>query len=94
MFLIHCTQLINLFYSRNEKIKHQSITGAASPYSRLSSTNEPQFELKLNITESQVVFVEDTSQWDTNAVILKVNIFTKENIFFLFILFFCYRAQL
>lgn len=30
------------------------------------------FELKLNITSSEVVLVEDTSQWDTNAVILKV----------------------
>ncbi|GLH07616.1 Vacuolar protein sorting-associated protein 13D [Gryllus bimaculatus] len=31
------------------------------------------FELKLNITSSEVVLVEDTSQWDTNAVILKSN---------------------
>ena len=29
------------------------------------------FELKLNITESELVLVEDTSLWDTNAVILK-----------------------
>ncbi|XP_014236722.1 vacuolar protein sorting-associated protein 13D isoform X1 [Trichogramma pretiosum] len=29
------------------------------------------FELKLNITESELVLVEDTSMWDTNAVILK-----------------------
>lgn len=29
------------------------------------------FELKLNITDSEVVVVEDTSLWDTNAVILK-----------------------
>ncbi|XP_054285267.1 intermembrane lipid transfer protein VPS13D-like [Macrosteles quadrilineatus] len=29
------------------------------------------FEMKLNITNSEIVFVEDTSQWDSNAVILK-----------------------
>lgn len=31
-----------------------------------------QFDLKLNITDSEIVVVEDTSQWDSNAVILKV----------------------
>ncbi|XP_025836301.1 vacuolar protein sorting-associated protein 13D [Agrilus planipennis] len=30
------------------------------------------FELKLNITDSEIVMVQDISQWDTNAVILKV----------------------
>lgn len=30
------------------------------------------FELKLNITDSEVIFVENMAQWDTNAVILKV----------------------
>lgn len=30
------------------------------------------FELKLNITDSELVVVEDTAQWDSNAVILKV----------------------
>ncbi|XP_075234181.1 vacuolar protein sorting 13D [Lycorma delicatula] len=29
------------------------------------------FEMKLNVTDSEVVVVEDTSQWDTNAVILR-----------------------
>lgn len=29
-------------------------------------------EFKLNVTDSELVVVEDTSQWDTNAVILKV----------------------
>lgn len=37
-----------------------------------------QLELKLNITESQLVLVEDASVWDTNAVILKVS---NKNIF-------------
>ncbi|XP_043480928.1 vacuolar protein sorting-associated protein 13D isoform X1 [Leptopilina heterotoma] len=35
-----------------------------------SSMREP-FDLKLNITDSELVIVEDTSMWDTNAVILK-----------------------
>lgn len=40
---------------------------------RHSNSEEPvPFELKLNITNSEIVFVEDTSQWDSNAVILKV----------------------
>lgn len=30
-------------------------------------------EIKLNVTDSEIVVVEDTSQWDTNAVIFKVN---------------------
>ncbi|XP_034948002.1 vacuolar protein sorting-associated protein 13D isoform X2 [Chelonus insularis] len=33
--------------------------------------NTSPFELKLNITDSELVIVEDTSLWDTNAVILK-----------------------
>lgn len=33
---------------------------------------EGQMELKLNVTDSQLVLVEDASVWDTNAVILKV----------------------
>lgn len=33
--------------------------------------NTPPIELKLNITDSELVIVEDTSLWDTNAVILK-----------------------
>lgn len=31
-----------------------------------------EFELKMNITDSEIIIVEDSSQWDTNAVILKV----------------------
>lgn len=38
----------------------------------LNAVEEIPYELKLNITDSEIVFVEDTSQWDTNAVILKV----------------------
>lgn len=40
----------------------------------LSSKSEEktQFDVKLNITDSEIVLVEDASQWDSNAVILKV----------------------
>jgi hypothetical protein len=38
----------------------------------LNTIEEIPYELKLNITDSEIVVVEDTSQWDTNAVILKV----------------------
>jgi predicted DCC family thiol-disulfide oxidoreductase YuxK len=31
-------------------------------------------ELKLNVTDSQLVLVEDASVWDTNAVILRVRV--------------------
>ena len=39
---------------------------------RTSDGIEENYEVKLNITDSEIVVVEDTSQWDTNAVILKV----------------------
>lgn len=32
-----------------------------------------QFDLKLNITDSEIVLVEDSAQWESNAVILKVD---------------------
>lgn len=38
---------------------------------QISTPVQIPFEMKLNITDSEIVFVEDTSQWDTNAVILK-----------------------
>ncbi|XP_045785521.1 vacuolar protein sorting-associated protein 13D isoform X1 [Maniola jurtina] len=46
-----------------------SRSGAGSP----ARTEEGggQVELKLNVTDSQLVLVEDASLWDTNAVILK-----------------------
>lgn len=45
----------------------------SSPVHQTSKKRESEaFELKLNITDSEIVVVEDMSQWDTNAVILKV----------------------
>ncbi|KAL1513260.1 hypothetical protein ABEB36_002689 [Hypothenemus hampei] len=37
----------------------------------LSNNTNETFELKLNVTDSELVLVENTSQWDSNAVILK-----------------------
>lgn len=46
----------------------------SSPMHQKEKKKEPRmFELKLNITDSEIVVVEDMSQWDTNAVILKVS---------------------
>ncbi|GIY47637.1 vacuolar protein sorting-associated protein 13D [Caerostris extrusa] len=38
----------------------------------LSGTHT-NFEMKINVTDSEFVVVEDTSMWDSNAVILKIN---------------------
>ncbi|CAH1990127.1 unnamed protein product [Acanthoscelides obtectus] len=42
-----------------------------STMATLEVQEEVQFDLKLNITDSEIVLVENTAQWDTNAVILK-----------------------
>ncbi len=34
---------------------------------------ETPFELKLNVTDTELVVVENAAAWDTNAVILKVD---------------------
>ena len=33
---------------------------------------ETPFELKLNVTDTELVVVENAAMWDTNAIILKV----------------------
>lgn len=48
-----------------------AIRNAASPHPA-QAQEEPLMELKLNVTDSQLVLVEDPSVWDTNAVILRV----------------------
>lgn len=40
-----------------------------------SEPAESPFELKLNVTNTELVVVEDASQLDSNAVILKVRIY-------------------
>jgi hypothetical protein len=58
----------------------QVSTGATSSVTGQPAEEVP-FELKLNITDSEIVVVEDTSQWDTNAVILKVTNFSRKSDF-------------
>lgn len=50
-----------------------SMSSAAAAAFAASTTNINQHEMEviLNITNSELVFVEKTDQWDTNAVILK-----------------------
>lgn len=47
--------------------KSASATNAAS----IATANNYEMEVILNITNSELVFVEKTDQWDTNAIILK-----------------------
>lgn len=59
-----------------EFILEDSVEKPSSPSHYVANVNERKndqlpFELKLNITDSEIVVVEDTSHWDTNAVILK-----------------------
>jgi len=46
-------------------------TCAAEKHAAVDNDVTP-FEFKLNVTDSEIVLVEDTSLWDTNALILKV----------------------
>ena len=44
---------------------------------------ETQFELKLNVTNTEFVVVDDTTTWDTNAVVLKVcRVLCRNSLFF------------
>uniref|UniRef100_A0A0A9WG36 Vacuolar protein sorting-associated protein 13D n=3 Tax=Lygus hesperus TaxID=30085 RepID=A0A0A9WG36_LYGHE len=51
------------------KFVHVSTPTSQQP--SIKEQTEIPYELKLNITDSEIVVVQDTSQWDTNAVILK-----------------------
>ena len=46
-------------------------TGVVTRRNPVVVTSGPVFELKLNITDSEVVVVADTSQWESSAVILR-----------------------
>lgn len=50
----------------------QSCLGVAAPPGPPPAPPPQYMELKLNVTDSQLVLVEDPSVWDTNAVILRV----------------------
>nr|CAI5831310.1 unnamed protein product [Callosobruchus analis] len=52
----------------------ENVSSSPEHHSTVASSEaevESQFDLKLNITDSEIVLVENTAQWDTNAVILK-----------------------
>uniref|UniRef100_A0A8D8VB54 Vacuolar protein sorting-associated protein 13D n=1 Tax=Cacopsylla melanoneura TaxID=428564 RepID=A0A8D8VB54_9HEMI len=44
----------------------------AAPHHVTPTQEQLPFHMKLNVTDSEFVILEDTSQWDTNAVILKM----------------------
>ncbi|XP_050720689.1 intermembrane lipid transfer protein VPS13D-like isoform X3 [Eriocheir sinensis] len=46
-------------------------TGVMTKHTIMQEQAKTPFELKLNITDSELVVVENTALWDTNAVILK-----------------------
>nr|XP_045619802.1 vacuolar protein sorting-associated protein 13D-like isoform X1 [Procambarus clarkii]XP_045619809.1 vacuolar protein sorting-associated protein 13D-like isoform X1 [Procambarus clarkii] len=46
-------------------------TGVMTKHAIMQEQNTIPFELKLNITDSELVVVENTAVWDTSAVILK-----------------------
>ncbi|KAK7078967.1 hypothetical protein SK128_010899 [Halocaridina rubra] len=47
-------------------------TGVMTKHDLILESSKVPFELKLNITDSELVVVENTAIWDTSAVILKV----------------------
>jgi hypothetical protein len=53
-------------------VKSDQVSNEAASSLKGQPAEEVPFEFKLNITDSEIVVVEDTCQWDTNAVILKV----------------------
>ncbi|XP_031630682.1 vacuolar protein sorting-associated protein 13D isoform X2 [Contarinia nasturtii] len=59
--------------SQNNALKVQPISSSMSAAIAASTTNinASEMEVILNITNSELVFVEKTDQWDSNAVILK-----------------------
>lgn len=48
-------------------------TGVMTKHTIMQEQARTPFELKLNITDSELVVVENTALWDTSAVILKVS---------------------
>lgn len=47
-------------------------TGVMTKHALIQEQHKVPFELKLNITDSELVVLENTAVWDTSAVILKV----------------------
>ena len=59
--------------SNQDKVSPMAMsTGILTKRADYVDPDPAPFELKLNVTDTEFVVVEDTSSWDTNAVILKV----------------------
>lgn len=56
---------------RPDTIVIQKSTSSAAANNAVANYENHEMEVILNITNSELVFVEKTDQWDTNAVILK-----------------------
>jgi hypothetical protein len=52
-------------------LNHPSYLFSSVRRNPVIQTTGPVFELKLNITDSELVVVADTAAWDTSAVILR-----------------------
>ena len=50
-------------------------TGVMTKHTLIMDQEEVPFEMKLNITDSELVVVENSAVWDTSAVILKVSLY-------------------
>jgi vacuolar protein sorting-associated protein 13D len=57
-----------LFFERNKNVS----TGIVTRRAPVLDVPDSIFELKINISNCELVVVEKTSIWDTNALILKV----------------------
>ena len=51
---------------------HNVPSGVFTKRSQVTEEVKPPLELKVNVTDTELVVVEDASAYDTNAVILKV----------------------
>jgi hypothetical protein len=93
MLILDWWELVMDFIGSNPEVE---LLEAAKQYTPTHPAPQPEqqepYELTLNITDSDVVLVEDCSQWDTNALILKVN--KSLNFINRVIIIFSYRAQL
>ncbi|CAB3365707.1 Hypothetical predicted protein [Cloeon dipterum] len=73
MLILDWWELVRDFISTNPEIEFVDPAKLSTPSHQTPQTpdQEEPFELTLNITDSEVVLVEDCSQWETNALILK-----------------------
>lgn len=73
MLILDWWELVRDFISTKPEVNLLEATKSSSPTHPAPQIDQEQpYELILNITDSDVVLVEDCSQWETNALILKV----------------------